>query len=64
MRYYDRRKEIGKMLVDIVKYIITIVLIGGLMTDKLTIKPMLWGIILSGIFLLIGFFTLPPNKEE
>jgi|GEM_PF-1317294 len=64
MRYYTRRKEIGKMFIDVVKYIITIVIIGSLVTERLTAKMALSGIIASVGFLLIAFFVIPSNKEE
>jgi len=51
VKYYNRRQEIGKMLVDVVKYIITIVIIGSLLTERLTEKMALLGIIAS-----IGFY--------
>lgn len=52
------------MLVDVVKYIITIVIIGSLLTERLTEKMALLGIIASIGFLLIAFFVIPPNKKE
>ncbi len=63
MKYSQRRKETGKMLIDIVKYLVTIVIIGGLFTDKLTPQMATWGIISSIILYLLAFFTIPLDKE-
>ncbi len=35
MRHRDRRKELGKMLMDVSKYLLTVGLISGLIADKL-----------------------------
>lgn len=64
MRYYHRRIEIGKMLVDIVKYLITIAIIGSLITEKLTIKMSIFGVGTSLLLLLLAFFVIPPGKEK
>jgi len=64
MKYYNRRKEIGKMLVDVVKYIITIVIIGSLLTEKLTAEMALLGTMASLGFLIVAFFVIPPDKER
>ncbi|MEW6102275.1 MAG: hypothetical protein AB1630_00410 [bacterium] len=64
MRYSTRRKEIGKMFVDVVKYIITIVIIGGLLTDRLTAKIVLFGITTSLGFLVGAWFIIPKDREE
>jgi hypothetical protein len=63
MKYYQRRSEIGKMLVDIAKYIATIVIIGGLFTEKLTSRMALLELLQHWFLLLIAFFTIPPNGE-
>ena len=36
MKYSKRRYEAGKMLMDVTKYLLTIGLIGGILTNKLT----------------------------
>jgi hypothetical protein len=64
MKFETRRREIGKMLVDVVKYILTIVLIGSLLTDKLTLKMAMLGSIMAIVILIIAFFTLPADKNN
>ncbi|MDI6786291.1 MAG: hypothetical protein QMD92_06225 [bacterium] len=56
--------EIGKMLVDVAKYIITIVIIGSLITEKLTAKLVIFGTMSSLLFLLVAFLIIPSGKEE
>ena len=36
MRHEDRRKESGKMLMNISKYMLTVCFIGGIITEKVT----------------------------
>ncbi len=64
MKHCNRRREIGKMLVDVSKYIITIVIIGSLLSERLTVNMALWGVITSLGFLILAFFTIPSDKEE
>lgn len=52
------------MLVDVVKYIITIVIIGSLLTEKLTSQMALLGTMASFVFLIIAFFVIPIDEEE
>jgi len=63
MKYYHRRIEIGKMFVDVVKYMVTIIIIGGIFTDSITSQMAFWGIFASMIFLVSSLFTIPLNKE-
>ncbi|HAP67729.1 MAG TPA: hypothetical protein DCQ99_08115 [Nitrospinae bacterium] len=64
MKHDDRRREIGKMLIKVVEYLITIALIGKLLTEKVTV-PVASSIIITGcIVLVIAFFMIPPNREK
>ncbi|MBI1745556.1 MAG: hypothetical protein HYR55_03100 [Acidobacteria bacterium] len=61
MKHEDRRKELGKMLMDIAKYLATVGFIGSLFTDKLDI---LTGttIFISVITLVVtAFYIIPPK---
>lgn len=62
MKYEERRREIGKMLLKVIEYLLTIALIGGLLTDKITVKTTTGIIITVAIVLVIAFFTIPENK--
>ena len=62
MKHEERRREIGKMLLKVIEYLLTIALIGGLLTDKITVKNTTGIIITVVIVLIIAFFTIPQNK--
>jgi hypothetical protein len=62
VRNYERRKEFGKMFLDVAKYVITIVVIGSLLTEKLDVKMAIIGLTIFFLILLAAFFTIPPNK--
>jgi len=52
------------MLIKVVEYLITIALIGKLLTEKVTV-PVASSIIITGcIVLVIAFFMIPPNREK
>lgn len=64
MRHSKRRHKIGEMVIDIAKYLITVGLIGGIFTDKVSF---VMGIIIICIVItisLVGFFIIPPDKED
>lgn len=64
MRNEDRRKELGKMLMDVAKYLATVGFIGSLLTDRLSIAS---GIsIFAAVIILViaSFYTIPPKKGE
>ncbi len=60
----DRRREIGKMLIKVVEYLITIALIGKILTERVTIATTISVIITALIVLVIAFFTIPQNREK
>ncbi|MDI6744563.1 MAG: hypothetical protein QMD07_04205 [Thermodesulfovibrionales bacterium] len=64
MKHRERRKEIGKMFVDVAKYLITAVFVGRLFTEGLTFKMGIFALVAVAIIILIGFYTIPPEKEE
>ena len=64
MKHRERRREIGKMFVDVAKYMITALFVGRLFTEGLTVKMGLYVLLAVAAILLIGFLTIPPEKEE
>ncbi|UJS16556.1 MAG: hypothetical protein L3J17_11620 [Candidatus Jettenia sp.] len=52
------------MLIKIVKYLITIALIGKILTEKVTMSTTISVIVTALIVLVIAFFTIPQNKEK
>jgi len=64
MRHSKRRQETGKMLMDVVKYLLTAGLIGASLTGKFDFKSGLFVVITALIIYMIAFFTIPPEKED
>ncbi|MDI6728496.1 MAG: hypothetical protein QMD44_06165 [Thermodesulfovibrionales bacterium] len=64
MKHEDRRKEAGKMLMDITKYLITVGLIGGILTEKMTFVSGAIFVVTAIIIFIVALFTIPPKKEE
>jgi len=64
MKYLKRRISTGEMLMDVTKYLITVGLIGGILTDKIRFTSAIIISIMIIIVFLVAFFTIPPEKEE
>ena len=58
-----RRRKLGEMLLDITKYIVTIVIIGSVIGDKVHIHTIVIGMVLAIVSGIIGYFLLPPTEE-
>ena len=63
MKHEDRRKEAGKMLMDVTKYMITVGIIGGILTEKVSRITGIFLFVIAIIVFLIGFYIIPPKKE-
>ncbi|MBI4746614.1 MAG: hypothetical protein HY786_08785 [Deltaproteobacteria bacterium] len=63
MRHEDRRKELGKMLMDVAKYLATVGLIGSVLTNSLNIYGGITITVIIIALVLIAFYTIPPKKE-
>lgn len=63
MRHEDRRKEAGKMFIDISKYIITVGIIGGIAFEKMSVMMAIAIFMVAIVSFIIGFYTIPPKKE-
>ncbi|MBI5307616.1 MAG: hypothetical protein HZB37_04585 [Planctomycetes bacterium] len=64
MKHIKRRYEAGKMLMDVTKYLLTIGLIGGVITNKITSLSAVFIIVSVIILFAVAYFTIPPDKEE
>ena len=64
LEHRTRRLELGKTLLDIFKYVLTIVVIGGLAFGHLDDWVITLGIILSFAILFIGLFILPEDEKQ
>lgn len=64
MKHIKRRYEAGKMLMDVTKYLLTIGLIGGVITNKVTSLSAVFIIVAVLLLFAVAYFTIPPDKEE
>ena len=64
MKNADRRKELGRMLMDVAKYLATVGLIGGILTNKLTALTGLAITMMVAILVIVAFYVIPPKKGE
>lgn len=64
MSHTDRRKEIGKALIDIGKYSFTAGVVGSAVTEKWTLQVVIICAIISIFAFVVGFYTIPANKKE
>ncbi len=58
-----RRQELGKYFLDISKYVLTVVVIGSLVSRTVDVRALLIGLGIGIAFMVIGYWTLPPTKE-
>ncbi|MBI4753563.1 hypothetical protein HY793_04240 [Candidatus Desantisbacteria bacterium] len=64
MKHEDRRKELGKMLMDIAKYLATVGFIGNLLAgEKINTGVSVAIIVTVGLLVFIAFYTIPSKKE-
>lgn len=59
-----RRTELGKMFFDVAKYVLTIVVIGGLISERINVGAILLGIGLGTALATIGYFAIPPQQGD
>lgn len=64
MKHEDRRKEYGKMILDVSKYLLTAGLIGGILTEKMKTIDAIVLFTVAVTVSIIGFYIIPAKKEE
>ena len=64
MKHENRRKEAGKMFIDVAKYIVTVGVIGNIISEETSISTSIAIFIVAIISFIIGFYTIPPRKDE
>ncbi|GER92303.1 hypothetical protein A45J_2703 [hot springs metagenome] len=64
MRHSKRRQETGKMLMDVVKYLLTAGFAGSLISESFNYKAAIVSIVGAISIYIIAFFTIPPEKKE
>ncbi|NCO67431.1 MAG: hypothetical protein COY75_02160 [Nitrospirae bacterium CG_4_10_14_0_8_um_filter_41_23] len=60
----ERRKELGRVFLDMGKYLFTTIAIGSLVSKDIKLSAVIVALIASAIVLIIGFYTVPKDKEE
>jgi len=58
------RKELGRVFLDMGKYLFTTIAIGSLVSKDIKLSAVIVALIASAIVLIIGFYTVPKDKEE
>lgn len=64
MKHEDRRREAGKMFIDIAKYIVTVGMISGILSEKMSVMMATAIFVVAIISFVVGFYTISPKKEE
>lgn len=63
MRDRTRRIETGRMSLDVAKYVLTIVGVGGLFSGQFQVGAIIGGIVLGVVLIAIGFAIIPLEGE-
>ena len=58
-----RRLELGKMLLDVSKFISTIVVVGGIVSDRVRVELIVLGVLMAVGFAGIGFQVIPLEEN-
>ena len=58
-----RRIELGKMLLDVSKFISTIVVVGGIVSDRVRVELIVLGVLMAVGFAGIGFQVIPLEEN-
>ncbi len=52
------------MFIDIAKYIVTVGIVGGMLSERMTIFMAIAIFVVAIVSFIIGFYTIPPKKGE
>lgn len=58
-----RRAAIGNMLIDVAKYLLTAVAIGGLVSERVDWRMVIMGLLMALVTGAIGFGVIPSDEE-
>lgn len=62
MKHEERRREAGKMFIDISKYFFIAGIIGIIFSEKITVVIVIEIFVVALAALIIGFYIIPPKK--
>jgi len=60
----ERRREFGRTLLDIGKYVFTVGILGGFLGGSLDTQLGLSLFAIGCTLLIVGYFLIPPDEEE
>lgn len=60
----ERRKELGKMILDVTKYLLTVGIIGSTITASITLPMAVLLFVLALVMAVIGFYVIPKKEEK
>lgn len=60
---WTRRHELGKMWLDVAKYILTIVVVGGLFAGRMDVRAIVLGFVLGAAVAGVGFQVIPSEED-
>lgn len=63
MKHEDRRKEAGKMLMDVTEYLLTAGVVGGVLTEKVSYTTSFALLFIAVIAFISGFYAIPAKKR-
>jgi len=61
MENRKRREKLADLFFDLVKFILTAVVIGGFLTDTIKLFPIIYGLTISTILMIIAYFITPKD---
>lgn len=59
-----RREELGKFFLDLAKYVLTVVVVGTLISEVVNLRALLIGLGLGAGLTVIGYWILPPAIRD
>jgi hypothetical protein len=63
MKNYDKRKEAGKMFIDVGKYVLTVAVIGKVFSEQFNMQLLFFAILFFLFCFFLGIYLIPPNKN-
>jgi hypothetical protein len=63
IKNYNRREKVGTLLFDLVKYLLTLIVLGSVFAKVVNWKQAIAGFLLAMIIFGFAFYITPPEKE-
>ena len=62
MKHEERRREAGKMFMDVSKYFLIAGIISSIISEKITDVLVISILVVAFVAFIIGFYLIPPKK--